>query len=85
VDEEALIEALRSQKIGGAGLDVFQTEPLPKDSPLWDLPNVFITSHVGGMSETYGEQVLPLLIENLSAFAAGTPGRMRFIVRNPKG
>ena len=81
VDEEALIRALRAKKIGGAGLDVFHTEPLPKDSPLWDLPNVFITSHIGGMSDTYGEQVLPLLIENLGAYAAGTPERMRFIVR----
>jgi D-2-hydroxyacid dehydrogenase (NADP+) len=84
VDEEALIRALRAGRIGGAGLDVFRTEPLSKDSPLWDLPNVFITSHIGGMSDTYGEQVLPLLIENLAAFVAGTPECMRFIVRNPK-
>jgi D-2-hydroxyacid dehydrogenase (NADP+) len=84
VDEEALIRALRAEKIGGAGLDVFHTEPLPKDSPLWDLPNVFITSHIGGMSNTYGEQVLPVLIGNLAAFVAGTPERMCFIVRDPK-
>ncbi len=83
VDEQALIRALRSGRIGGAGLDVFHTEPLPKDSPLWDLPNVFMTSHIGGMSDTYGEQVLPLLIENLAAFAAGAPERMKFIVRRP--
>src|SRR5262249_19548242 len=84
VDEQALIRALRAGRIGGARLDVFQIEPLAKDSPLWDLPNVFITSHIGGMSETYGEQVLPVLIGNLAAFMAGTPERMRFIVRNPK-
>jgi phosphoglycerate dehydrogenase-like enzyme len=84
VDEDALIRALRAKTIGGAGLDVFRTEPLPKDSPLWDLPNVFITSHIGGMSDTYGEQVLPVLIENLGAFLAGTPGRMRYIVRAGK-
>jgi phosphoglycerate dehydrogenase-like enzyme len=81
VDEAALIEALRAGRIGGAGLDVFHTEPLPQDSPLWDLPNVFITSHIGGMSEDYGEQVLPLLIENLTAYFAGTPQAMRYIVR----
>ena len=82
VDEEALIRALQRGRIGGAGLDVFHTEPLPKDSPLWDLPNVFMTSHIGGMSDTYGEQVLPVLIDNLAAFAAGTPHAMRYVVRN---
>jgi phosphoglycerate dehydrogenase-like enzyme len=80
VDEDALIRALRERKIAGAGLDVFATEPLPQDSPLWDLPNVFVTSHIGGVSETYGEQVLPLLVENLRAFLEGTPERMRFLV-----
>jgi D-2-hydroxyacid dehydrogenase (NADP+) len=81
VDEDALIEALRAGKIRGAGLDVFRTEPLPKESPLWDLPNVFITSHVGGMSDTYGEQVLPLLVDNLRAFVDGKQEKMRFIVK----
>jgi phosphoglycerate dehydrogenase-like enzyme len=82
VDEAALIRTLTARRIAGAGLDVFQTEPLPPTSPLWDLPNVLITSHVGGMSDIYGHQVLPLLIDNLAAFVAGTPERMRFIVRN---
>ena len=81
VDEDALIAALRNKQIAGAGLDVFRTEPLPKESPLWDMPNVFITSHVGGMSNTYGKQVMPLLVENLSAFVAGQLERMRFIVK----
>ncbi len=43
VDEDALVAALRDGRIAGAGLDVFQTEPLPPDSPFWNLPNVFIT------------------------------------------
>ena len=81
VDEDALIAALRAGKIRGAGLDVFKTEPLPKESPLWDMPNVFITSHVGGMADTYGDQVMPLLIENLRAFTAGQPEKVRFIVK----
>ena len=81
VDEDALIVALRNKQIAGAGLDVFRTEPLPKDSPLWDLPNVFITSHIGGMSDTYGEQVMPLLIDNLRAFADGRQEHMRFVVK----
>jgi D-2-hydroxyacid dehydrogenase (NADP+) len=81
VDEDALIVALHEKKIAGAGLDVFRVEPLPKESPLWDMPNVFITSHVGGMADTYGDQVMPLLIENLRAFADGQPEKMRFIVK----
>jgi len=81
VDEDALVAALRERKIAGAGLDVFRTEPLPKESPLWDLPNVFITSHVGGMSNTYGDQVLPLLIDNLRAFVDGKLTDMKFIVK----
>jgi phosphoglycerate dehydrogenase-like enzyme len=81
VDEDALIDALRTGKIRGAGLDVFRTEPLSKDSPLWDMPNVFITSHIGGMSDTYGEQVLPLLVENLRAFVDGQQEKIRFIVK----
>ena len=81
VDEGALIAALRANKIAGAGLDVFATEPLPKESPLWEMPNVFITSHIGGMSDSYGEQVMPLLISNLRAFLAGEPGQMKFIVK----
>jgi len=81
VDEDALTRALAAGRIAGAGLDVFHQEPLPPVSPLWDLPNVIITSHVGGMSDIYAEQVLPLLIENLRAFVAGAPERMRYIVR----
>jgi phosphoglycerate dehydrogenase-like enzyme len=84
VDEGALVRALAANRIAGAGLDVFATEPLPAESPLWALPNVILTSHVGGMSDIYGEQVLPLLIDNLAAFVAGTPQKMRFIVRQPE-
>jgi phosphoglycerate dehydrogenase-like enzyme len=83
VDEAALVRSLTGRRIAGAGLDVFETEPLPPTSPLWDMPNVLMTSHVGGMSDIYAQQVLPLLIDNLTAFVAGTPERMRFIVRNP--
>jgi D-2-hydroxyacid dehydrogenase (NADP+) len=81
LDEEALRRALLEGRIAGAGLDVFQTEPLPPESPLWDTPNVIITSHVGGMSEAYAEQVMPLLIGNLRAFVDGAPERMSYIVK----
>jgi phosphoglycerate dehydrogenase-like enzyme len=81
VDEAALIEALRAGRIAGAGLDVFSTEPLPADSPIWALPNVIVTPHVGGLSDVYMEQVAPLVIENLRAFASGRLGDMRNVVR----
>jgi phosphoglycerate dehydrogenase-like enzyme len=81
VDERALQAALAAGRIAGAGLDVFQEEPLPPESPLWDTPNIMITSHVGGMSEDYAEQVMPLLIDNLRAFVDGKPERMSFIVK----
>jgi D-2-hydroxyacid dehydrogenase (NADP+) len=81
VDEDALLKALAAGRIAGAGLDVFQQEPLPPDSPLWDTPNVIITSHVGGMSEEYADQVMPLLIDNLRAFVDGKPERISYIVK----
>jgi len=71
VDEDALVDALRRGAIAGAGLDVFASEPLPEDHPLWSLVNVIITPRVGGMSDVYVEQCLPLLCGNLRAFLAG--------------
>jgi phosphoglycerate dehydrogenase-like enzyme len=79
-DEAALVEALRAKRIAGAGLDVFAREPLPPDSPLWDMPNVLVTPHIGGMSDVYAEQALPMLIENVSAFLDGRFGEMVNIV-----
>jgi phosphoglycerate dehydrogenase-like enzyme len=80
VDEPALIAALREHRIAGAGLDVFQNEPLPADSPFWDLPNVFITPHLGGYTSEYEELIMPLVIENMRAFLAGRPSEMQNIV-----
>ena len=80
VDEPALIAALREHRIAGAGLDVFQNEPLPADSPFWDLPNVFITPHLGGYTSEYEELIMPLVIENMRAFLAGQPSEMQNIV-----
>jgi phosphoglycerate dehydrogenase-like enzyme len=71
VDEVALIDALRSKRIGGAALDVFVTEPLPEDSPLWDMENVILTPHSGGMSEHVWERQYELFSENLRRFVAG--------------
>jgi D-2-hydroxyacid dehydrogenase (NADP+) len=71
VDEKALIDALQSKRIAGAGLDVFEREPLPEDNPLWGMENVVITPHVGGKSDVYSDQILPLLEENLHRYLKG--------------
>ena len=71
IDEEALIEALKNKKIAGAGLDVFNEEPLPKDHPFWGMENVIVSPHVAGMSDIYAEQLLPIFEENLRRFLKG--------------
>ncbi len=73
--------ALRERRIAGAGLDVFRTTPLPADSPLWDLPNVFITPQVGGYIVEYEESILPLIVDNMRLFLDGRPREMRNIVK----
>jgi phosphoglycerate dehydrogenase-like enzyme len=80
VDETALITALRGRLIAGAALDVFQTEPLPPDSPFWNLPNVFITPHVGGYIAEYEDFIMPLIIENMRLFLAARKSEMANIV-----
>lgn len=71
VDEPALITALRDGRIAGAGLDVFTQEPLPSDSPLYEMPNVIITPHTAGSSPHYFDRMTALLCENLRAFLDG--------------
>jgi phosphoglycerate dehydrogenase-like enzyme len=73
VDEAALIEALRTGGIAGAALDVFATEPLPADSPLWAMPNVIVSPHVSGDVAGWEEQVVAIFVENARRFAAGEP------------
>jgi D-2-hydroxyacid dehydrogenase (NADP+) len=68
IDEAALVSALRSRKIAGAALDVFEIEPLPADSPLWDMDNVNITPHYSGMAEDLWEKVARLFCENAKRF-----------------
>jgi len=80
VDEGALAEALRERRIAGAGFDVFQAEPLPPESPFWQLPNVFITPHVGGYVVEYEDFVMPLVIDNMRLFLAGRQSDMQNIV-----
>ncbi len=80
VDETALIAAVRERRIAGAGLDVFQTTPLPPDSPFWDLPNVFMTPNVGGYIVEYEELIMPLVVENMRLFLADRRSEMQNIV-----
>ena len=73
MNEEALIEALKTGQLGGAGLDVAPREPLPADSELWTLPNVVMTPHTAGASQFRAQRNLDRFIDNLSKFIRGEP------------
>jgi phosphoglycerate dehydrogenase-like enzyme len=73
VDHEALIEALNEKKLAGAALDVFPEEPLSAESPLWKMPNVFITPHIAGNTAFYDERAVELFAENLDRYLSGLP------------
>jgi len=73
IDQNALIEALREHRIAGAGLDVFEREPLEPESALWDLENVILTPHVSGGFKNYNGVCCDLFAENLQRFRAGQP------------
>jgi phosphoglycerate dehydrogenase-like enzyme len=83
VDQAALANALREKKIGGAALDVFDQEPLPPDSPLWDLENLLITPHTAAMTEKLWERHYRLIAENLRRYLARKP--LQAIVDKQKG
>ena len=71
INDLALEQALKSGQVGGAVLDVFAQEPLPSDSPLWNLKNVIITPHVSGLSSHYMDDMVALFCENLSRYIEG--------------
>jgi phosphoglycerate dehydrogenase-like enzyme len=73
VQEAALVEALRAGRIAGAALDVFSQEPLPPESPIWALPNVFATPHISWNSPHIRPRTLDIFLENLRRFVAGEP------------
>ena len=77
IDEPVLIRALREHWIAGAGLDVASQEPLPADSPLYDLPNLILTPHVSGGHERYAERLGKIFTDNLRRYRAGQPLRNR--------
>ena len=71
LDEAALVQALESGALGGAALDVAQTEPLPAESPLWKAPNLFITPHTSGVSDRLWDRQAAILIELLERWFDG--------------
>jgi phosphoglycerate dehydrogenase-like enzyme len=75
VDEEALVSALRAGHLGGACLDVFATEPLPAESPLWDMPNVIVSPHSAATVAAENGLLTDLFIDNLQRWLAGRPLR----------
>ena len=83
IDENALIAALREQRLRGAGLDVFATEPLPETSPLWRMANVLITPHVSAVTPRFWDRQLKLILDNLAAYLTG--GSLRNVVDKRKG
>lgn len=84
VDEGALARALSEGRIMGAGLDAFAEEPLPAASPLWDLPNVLITPHVGGQGgHQLWRRMSELIRDNTRRYLAGAP--LKHVIRTPDG
>ena len=84
IDEEALIEALQSKKIAGAGLDVTFKEPTPKDHPFWDMPHVVMSPHIGGAgSAGVGGGLGQIFADNLRRWQSGQPLTKVVIARTP--
>lgn len=71
IDQDALVAALQEGRIGGAGLDVTDPEPLPSDSPLWDMPNVIISPHIAGLTPIYGRRAADIFLRNLQHYLRG--------------
>lgn len=80
VDEAALIDVLRAGKIAGAGLDVVARTPLDAASPLWGMPNVLLSPHIGGYFREYEQHMMPILSENMELYLAGRGAQMRNLV-----
>jgi phosphoglycerate dehydrogenase-like enzyme len=83
VNLQSLTEALQSRQIGGAGLDVYEEEPLSKGHPLWAMENVILTPHVAGISPQIDKRRKALIVENVRRFCAGEP--LLNVVDNEKG
>ena len=79
IDEPALIEALRSGRLSGAALDVFATEPLPPENPLWTLPNVIVSPHSASTVSAENGRIVDLFLDNLHRFLAERPLRNLYL------
>ena len=75
VDAEALVDALEAGRLRGAALDVFASEPLPADHPLWTTPGVLITPHTSGYTHRFWDREGDLILDNLSRYLEGRPLR----------
>ena len=75
VDEPALIEALKSGHLGGLAADVFSREPLPEDSPFWDMPNVIISPHSASTADSENQKLTDIFCDNLKRYLKGEPLR----------
>jgi len=73
LDEAALVKALNEGQIAGAGLDVYEVEPLDCDNPLWAMPNVILTPHIGSWTKDQADLAADVLIENVARDLAGRP------------
>jgi len=73
IDEAAMVEALRTKRIRGAALDVFDAEPLPADNPLWDLDNVFMTAHCADHVDGWVESAVVFFLEQFARWRKGAP------------
>ena len=73
VDEPALVAALRSGHVAGAYLDVFEQEPLPADSPLWDMPNIIVTPHNAAAAAGNDQRIFEIFVQNLTRWSRGEP------------
>ena len=85
IDEQAMIEALQSGHIAFAALDVFQTEPLPQDSPLWSMPNVLINPHSASTALAENQRVTDIFTANLRLFLEGRYGEMSPLLDKERG
>jgi phosphoglycerate dehydrogenase-like enzyme len=81
LDDRALMDALQNDKLGGAALDVFDDEPLPQDSPLWDTPRLAVTAHIAAKS--HPSLIVPIFLENFRRYRGGEP--LKFAIDLDKG
>lgn len=85
IDEDAMIAALRSGQIAYAGLDVFRTEPLPYDSPLWDLPNVLVAPHSASTSWNENQRITDIFVRNIPLYLEGRYDEMSPLLDKKRG